>query len=189
MLRELLASARRHRLTDPQAWLGRVVIWLAAVAVGLAAVAFAQLFEHVYRVFSGSYARFFWLPLLLAPVVGVAGVWITRRFFDGAEGSGIPQVIAAGADGINESGLRRFVSMRIAVGKFFLVLAALGGGFSVGREGPTVQIGAALLVAGRRFLPRTFDVDAKSLLVAGGGWRPRSAALTPIGLGAGRGGL
>jgi len=180
MLRELLASVRRHRLTDPQAWLGRFVIWFAAVGVGLAAVVFAQLFEHVYRIFSGWYARFFWLPLLLAPAVGAAGVWLTRRFFEGAEGSGIPQVIAAGADGINDSGLRRFVSMRIAVGKFFLVLAALGGGFSVGREGPTVQIGAALMVAGRRFLPRTFEVDAKSLLVAGGAAGLAAAFNTPL---------
>lgn len=37
------------------------------------------------------------------------------------------------------------LSLRLAIGKALLTCVALTGGASVGREGPTVQIGAALL--------------------------------------------
>jgi chloride channel protein, CIC family len=180
MLRDLLSALRRHQLADPRAWVGRVVIWLAAIGVGLAMVAFAALFDRAYRLLSALIERAFWLPLVLTPAVGVVGVWLTRRFFPGAEGGGVPHVIGACADGLTEAGMRRFVSLRIAAAKFFLVLFALGGGFSVGREGPSVQIGAALMVACRKLLPRNFEIDVRSLVVAGGAAGMAAAFNTPL---------
>jgi H+/Cl- antiporter ClcA len=47
---------------------------------------------------------------------------------------------------------QRILSLKIAAGKMALTLAALLGGASVGREGPTVHVGAGLLYSlGRRF--------------------------------------
>jgi H+/Cl- antiporter ClcA len=180
MLRDLLTSVRRQRLTDPRAWVARVVIWLAAIAVGLAVVAFAWLSDRAYQLFAAMHGRWFWLPLVLTPGVAAAGVWLTRRFFSGAEGGGIPQVIAAGADGVGEAAMRRLVSLRIAIGKFGLVLAALAGGLSVGREGPSVQIGACLMHACRGLLPRGFEFDTRNLLVAGGAAGMAATFNTPL---------
>ncbi len=180
MLREILTTARRQRLTDPRAWMGRMVIWLAAIAVGLAVVAFAELSDRAFALFDALRGHWYWLPLLLTPSVGAASLWLTRKFFTGAEGGGIPQVIAASADRIDEASTTRFVSLRIAAGKFGLVLAALAGGFSVGREGPSVQLGASLMYAARGWLPKGFPMDPRHLIVAGGAAGMAAAFNTPL---------
>lgn len=180
MFRGLLTSARRQRLADPRAWLGRVVIWIAAIAVGLAVVAFAEMSDRAFALFSSIRERWFWAPLLLTPLVGMASLWLTRRYFRGAEGGGIPQVIAAGSERLDPAAASRFVSLRIAFGKFTLVLAALAGGFSVGREGPSVQLGASLMYACRGWLPRGFPLDPRNLIVAGGAAGMAAAFNTPL---------
>ncbi|HEU0200637.1 MAG TPA: chloride channel protein [Burkholderiaceae bacterium] len=180
MLQDLLTSARSHGLFDPRAWAGRLVIWLAAIGVGLVVVAFAELSDRAYLLFTSLQARWFWLPLVLTPAVGIACVWLSRRVFAGSEGGGIPQVMAAGDDRVDDATTRRFVSLRIAFGKFGLVLAALAGGFSVGREGPSVQIGASLMYACRGWLPRDFALDPRNLLVAGGAAGMAAAFNTPL---------
>jgi len=77
--------------------------------------------------------------------------WITsRRGLQVTRGSGIPQVIAALEQPVawRESQL----SLRVAAWKFLLTVGGLLGGASIGREGPTVHIGAGLMHAlGRRF--------------------------------------
>jgi H+/Cl- antiporter ClcA len=180
MLRHLLTSARRHRLADPRAWLARVVIWLAAIAVGLASVAFRELADLAFQFFRFLHAQAFWLPLLFTPAVGVAVLWLTRRFFAGAEGSGIPQVMAATGESVHSADAHRLVSLRIAGGKLGLVLAALAGGYSVGREGPSVQIGACLMHACRGLLPRHFPMDPRNLIMAGGAAGLAAAFNTPL---------
>lgn len=180
MLRDVLTSARHQRLTDPRAWAGRGVIWLAAIGVGLVIVAFAELSDRAFVWFSALRERWFWAPLVLTPVVGIAAVWLSRRLFPGAEGGGIPQVIAATAEGVGERDTARFVSLRIAAGKFGLVLAALAAGFSVGREGPSVQLGASLMYACRALLPKRLPMDPRALIVAGGAAGMAAAFNTPL---------
>lgn len=179
MLSNFLAALRRHGLIDPQAWFGRLVVWLAAVAVGLAVVAFAELSARAYDFIAQLHARSPWL-LLLTPVSGILILWLTRRFFPGAQGGGIPEVIAARSDAVATADLDRFVSLRIAAGKFGLVLAAVAGGFSAGREGPSVHIGACLMHACRPLLPRSFAIDVRGLLVAGGAAGMAAAFNTPL---------
>ncbi|MFX8782241.1 chloride channel protein, partial [Acinetobacter baumannii] len=76
----------------------------------------------------------------------------------------IPQVMAAGhnpeqaADG-------PLISLRTAAAKFAGTLAMLAGGGAVGREGPTVQISAAIMVAVHRWL--RVPVNA-GVIIAGG---------------------
>ena len=65
----------------------------------------------------------------------MAAVWLTRRYFDGAQGSGIPQVIAAARLSARGNPVGPLVSLRIAAGKILLGTFALVGGYSVGREG------------------------------------------------------
>jgi CIC family chloride channel protein len=80
-----------------------------------------------------------WVALLIvfAALSGVAG-WLTFRFAPEASGSGIPHV-----EGVLATG--RIMRWRILLPvKFLAGLFALGGGMSLGREGPTVQMGAAI---------------------------------------------
>jgi H+/Cl- antiporter ClcA len=183
-------------IRDYRAWLklwgGRLLLWSGAIGVGLLSVLFAELSETLSSLFNDSAERHHWLPFLVTPLGGACCVWLTRRYFQGAEGSGIPQVLAEmrGADTHDKNQMARgpmpaspsapeetaaatpawwpLVSLRIATGKILLGAGALGCGFSLGREGPTVQIGASLMNALHRFLPASLGVQRKHLLVAGG---------------------
>jgi H+/Cl- antiporter ClcA len=72
------------------------------------------------------------------------------------------------------------LSLRIAFGKFIVTLLGLCCGASIGREGPTVQIGAAIMHAlGRKLrLPR-LNLD-RALILAGGAAGVAAAFNTPL---------
>ncbi|AXF04726.1 chloride channel protein [Paraburkholderia hospita] len=142
---------RRALLRGRRLWLHYGVFWLGAVATGLVAVMYARLIDFGYDAFLRYTTKFWWLPLVLTPVVAALGVWITRRCFAGAEGSGIPQVIATLHEGRDLG--PRLLNMRILVGKIAVSFLSILGGFTIGREGPTIHIGAALMFSLRRFYP------------------------------------
>jgi H+/Cl- antiporter ClcA len=74
----------------------------------------------------------------------VAVAVVAILFAPGLQGSGIPQTIAA-LQIADEAARSRLLSLRIAFGKLALTLIGLLSGASVGREGPTVQIGAMIM--------------------------------------------
>lgn len=160
-------------------WKRQLLFWTGAVCVGAAAVFFAlgsekanQLFHHFIEISP-------YLPLIIAPAGLALVAYITRRFFSGAQGSGIPQTIAALKMQGNES-RESLLSLRIAIAKIPLTLIALLSGASVGREGPTVQIGAAIMhTLGKlaRF-PRV-EIE-KGLILAGGAAGVAAAFNTPL---------
>jgi H+/Cl- antiporter ClcA len=105
--------------------------------------------------------------------------WLTQRVFPGTHGSGIPQTIAALSIS-NREARDRLLSIRIALGKLVLTLAALASGASVGREGPTVQIGASIMHSLRRFTRFSVaDID-RGLILAGGAAGIAAAFNTPL---------
>lgn len=135
-------------------WLHYGVFWMGAVTAGLIAVLYARLIDFGYTLFLTYLAHNRWLPLLVTPAISALCVWITRRFFEGAEGSGIPQVIAA-LHGPRELG-QRLLTLPILVGKILVSFLAIMGGLTIGREGPTIHVGAALMFSLRQFYPARF---------------------------------
>lgn len=107
-------------------------------------------------------------------------VWLTNRHFASAAGSGIPQTMAALQMDEKDDRTSLLVSLRIAVAKIMLGTGGLAAGFSAGREGPSVQIGASVMHAFRRFLPAGFAVDPKHLILAGGAAGISAAFNTPL---------
>lgn len=178
MRRRLLRS--KHKLLSPVAWKARLALWGGALLVGLAAAAFAISSEHANGLFLAIIGVSPWLALVVCPLGLMAAVGLTRRFFPGAEGSGIPQTLAALEVQPGE-GLRSAVlSMRIAVGKILIALLGLCAGASIGREGPTVHIGAAIMFTmGRvvRFPPHYME---RALIMAGGAAGVAAAFNTPL---------
>ena len=146
---------------------------MSAVAILFAWAANAA-FDVFHRLISPS--RF--LAVAVSPIAFVLVVYITRRFFSGAQGSGIPQVIAVIRDpALAES---RLLSFRVAIGKMLLTLVGLMGGASIGREGPTVQIGAAVMLAIGRRLGLTAQGMSRALVLGGGAAGVAAAFNTPL---------
>jgi H+/Cl- antiporter ClcA len=125
-------------------------------------VGLAKLSDFAQALFFRSSTRVGWLPAVLTPLGFALSAFVTRHWFRNAEGSGIPQAIAAHRT-VDLSLRNSLVAMRVAVGKVLLTALGLVCGASVGREGPTVQIGASIMYAAGRRTPR----KQSSLIVAG----------------------
>ncbi|WGR97677.1 chloride channel protein [Bradyrhizobium sp. ISRA443] len=156
-------------------WQRRAIFLLGGIAVGAAAVALAQLADVAQIAFSTLVSHFRYASLVVAPAGFALSVFLTNRLFRNAQGSGIPQAIAARhlTDQTAREGL---VSLRIAAGKIILTLLGLLCGASVGREGPTVQIGASIMFAIGRFSPRR----QPGLILAGAAAGVAAAFNTPL---------
>lgn len=152
----------------------------AAVA-GLTVLAFTWLTEHAVALFFKLQASVWWAPLLWTPLFCAAIVWATRRFAPGAAGSGIPQVVATLETAMEPAQRSALVSLRLTLAKIFLTTSGVLAGLSLGREGPSVQIAAGVMVSVRRWLPRRALVSDHGLLVAGGAAGIAAAFNTPLG--------
>lgn len=161
-------------------WKRRLVFWSGAIAVGLMAILFALACEQANGVFHRILAYSPYMSLIVTPLGLVLIVLATRRYFPGSEGSGIPQTIAA-LDPKESSRIRNSVlSLRVAVGKILLTIFGLLCGASVGREGPTVQIGAAIMhsLGSLARFPK-HDLE-KGLILAGAAAGVAAAFNTPL---------
>ncbi|MDO9281274.1 MAG: chloride channel protein [Methylotenera sp.] len=177
-IQEILLAIKSTKLADFDAWRGRFVVWTAAATAGFIVVLFARATEYANALFFTLQKTHWWLPLILTPVAGMLIVWITRRWFVGAAGSGIPQTIAALH--MSDNPHSTLVSLKLAFGKVMLGIGALAAGFSAGREGPSVQVGASIMHAFRRFLPAGFSVNPRHLILAGGAAGISAAFNTPL---------
>jgi chloride channel protein, CIC family len=115
----------------------------------------------------------------LAPVaLGLVGATVARllvvRFAPAAEGSGIQQVEAV------FSGEAKAAPPSIVPVKFFGGLLSIGSGLALGREGPTVQMGASLSSLISRFIVKD-DEDIKIIEAAGAGAGLAVAFNAPVG--------
>jgi len=158
------------------AWKGRIVLWGGALLVGAVCAVFALLADQADLVFHKLLALGAWLPLVATPLVLAALAWATRNVFPGSQGSGIPQAIAA----LESHRKGAVLSLRIAIGKILLTLIGLTVGASIGREGPSVHIGASIMYSLGSFArvpPRFME---RGLILAGGAAGIAAAFNTPL---------
>lgn len=101
---------------------------------------------------------------LVLPAIGLLGGlvsgWLICRLAPEAAGSGIPQVKAVLA------GEPLPLNLRVALVKLVSVMMTLGAGLNLGRQGPTVQIGAALAAQLSQWIP-TSPEYRRQLIAAG----------------------
>lgn len=174
MLELSVRNRRRLRITSSR-WQRRLIFLLGGVGVGCAAVALAKLADLAQIAFADLLSISRYIALLITPIGFGLSVFLTQRFFPNAQGSGIPQAIAA-RQLTDQTARGALVSLRIAIGKILLTLLGLLCGASVGREGPTVQIGASIMFALGRFSPRR----QPGLILAGAAAGVAAAFNTPL---------
>ncbi|MDQ2801927.1 MAG: chloride channel protein [Pseudomonadota bacterium] len=156
-------------------WQRGALFVLGGIAVGAAAVGLALAADWVSALFHAVLA---WQPLIalaVTPLGFAVSTWVARRYFPNSGGSGIPQAIAARQlQGL--AAREQLVSLRMALGKMVLLLLGLLCGASVGREGPTVQVGASVMFAVGRLSPRR----QPGLILAGASAGVSAAFNTPL---------
>lgn len=131
--------------TLQQLWLRENQVFLAltmavAVIAGLSAVLFTltiQRLSHLFFGLSPSSARLFLVPAFVSIATGI----LLAKVFPDVRGSGVPQTEAAFQ---LHGGL---MHPRVPIGKFLTGVLCIGSGHSMGREGPSVQIGAGIASA------------------------------------------
>jgi H+/Cl- antiporter ClcA len=156
--------------------LRRLAAVSGAVLLGLVAIVFAKAGEGAQWAFDQAWRAAPWVAASATPFVFMTVVGLTRRWFPEARGSGIPQVMAAGHNP-EASARGALISLRTAAAKFLGTLLMLLGGGAVGREGPTVQISASIMVAVHRWL--RVPVNA-GVIIAGGAAGVAAAFNTPL---------
>lgn len=168
-----------HEFFAPMQWKRRIALWSGAILVALAAILFAKASNWAYALFQHILAHGVWIPLIITPVVFGLLAWATEGRLRATRGSGIPQVIATMH--IEDEGFRaRMLALPIAACKMLLTLIALAVGASIGREGPTVHVGAGLFYSlGRRF-GFTDPKAASRFILAGGAAGIAAAFNTPL---------
>jgi H+/Cl- antiporter ClcA len=178
-------ATRNNLLADWRLWAARIAVVALAVVAGWTVVGFTWLAEGASSWFNRFSGAAPWAPLLWTPLCTAFVVWCTRRWAAGAAGSGIPQVMAALERRVGEGERGLFVSLRLSLAKVLLTAAGLLGGLSLGREGPSVQIAAGVMLQARRLMPGRgaagAPVGVHGLLVAGGAAGIAAAFNTPLG--------
>jgi chloride channel protein, CIC family len=140
--------------------------------VGLVVVAFilltGRLAARMYPAGGSGWRR------VLVPVLGSLGTgYLLWRYFPFARGSGIPQTKFALF--INDGR----ILFRTVLGKFFCCSASLASGIALGREGPSVQVGAGIASVIARNLGLS-PKQVKALVPAGCAAALAAAFNTPI---------
>lgn len=157
-----------------------LLFWLGAILVGLAAVALATVAEWASGFFSWAQARWWWSPLILGPCGGLLVCWLMHQHGPGANGSGIPQAKAALHVADQVFVTHRLLSLKIAAFKAVGIVFGLASGFVLGREGPTVQIGASIMYSLRYLMPENSPEVRRQLILVGGAAGIAAAFNTPL---------
>ena len=155
--------------------------WIAASIVALVSVFYNQIFKicEEFAIERGDQP----IILVMAPFALLISFLIGHYFSKEAIGSGIPQVIASiDLAENNNPVLQKLLSIKMLIAKIVGSCAVVLGGGVSGREGPTLQVSAAIFYQLSRFWPRRLpQPQLPAMLLAGGAAGIASAFNTPLG--------
>ncbi len=157
-----------------------LLLWLAPVCIGCAAALLAYAANCAFSFFTACVGRWWWWPFLSLPAGGMLLTLYMIRSGKGAEGSGIPQALAAQRVADDPARMSRLVTLRLALVKFLSIVGGMASGFVLGLEGPTVQIGASIFYSFRRFLSVDGPLQRRQIILAGAAAGIASAFNAPL---------
>lgn len=158
--------------------------WLGAFITGGIAVIYAQLFALAESGTLYIYQHASWLFFIITPLCFLLALWMITRFAKYAGGSGIPQVSAAIelSNPIHNHKVNKLLNLKVIVVKLISSLLFVFSGGVIGREGPTIQISAAIYKKINDYLPKWYPkISKRNMIVTGGAAGLASAFNTPLG--------
>lgn len=169
----------RRQILHTGKWKMRLVFWGGALSLGAIAAVFAQISFHADGLFRHFYEQYPLIALAVPPLGLLVIAWLTQNVFRNTEGSGIPQAIAA-LSMQTHIARARVLSLKVAAGKILLTIMGLFSGASIGREGPTVHVGASIMYSLRKIAPFHGRDTVRALILAGGAAGISAAFNTPL---------
>ncbi|QKG57347.1 chloride channel protein [Hymenobacter sp. BRD128] len=158
--------------------------WVASILTGLVAVGYEKMFGWAEQLSFTWLSGTPWLAFILTPAAFGVSWLLVRELAPAARGSGIPQVMA-GIELSNPAHHQRtsyLLSLRVAVVKVLSSVVLLLGGGVIGREGPTIQVSAAIFRTINRLQPAGWPQLSRQIALVTGGAAGLAAAFnTPLG--------
>lgn len=148
---------------------------LICVIAGLGSGCFSVMTNYAYQGFMYFFQQYQYGVLLYIPLAFASIVFLLKRYFPYAGGSGLPQGYAL--DVYEKPELENTYSVRTMFGKILLTLCSIGSGAALGREGPTIQICASIFGA----MPNISHERKKLLIRIGSGVGVATAFNAPLG--------
>ncbi|GAA4508287.1 chloride channel protein [Hymenobacter ginsengisoli] len=158
--------------------------WMASILTGLVAVGYEKMFGWAEELSFTWLRQTPWLAFVLTPVAFGASWLLVRELAPAARGSGIPQVMAGIelSNPAHHQHTNYLLSLRVAVTKVLSSVVLLLGGGVIGREGPTIQVSAAIFRAINRLQPVGWPQLSRQIALVTGGAAGLAAAFnTPLG--------
>jgi len=168
--RPSLASLRQLRLREHQLFLALSIV--VGILAGLSAVLFTVAIDWTTHLLFGldpSAVRLFLVPVTVSLATG----FLIVKVFPDVRGSGVPQTKMA----VQLQG--GVIPARVPLGKFLIGVLCVGSGHSLGREGPSAQIGAGLASSVGQWL-RLSPARLRDLVPVGAAGALAAAFNTPI---------
>ena len=192
---ERVETARiwEREIFSARAWGRYGLFLLAAVLTGVVAYYFRQAdiwgthwfdFLQGKRGWNGGEWRMPGAVAVVLPMVIITGsmlliMTLRDRYYRGTEGTGIPQAIAALKT--PEGPIRGLMlSWRIIIGKTILLTIGLFSGMTIGREGPSVHVGASLMYLITKITNYPAHLVRRGLILGGGGAGIAAAFNAPV---------
>ncbi len=163
----------------PPAWQRRILFTVGAALVALAALVLAWAADFATTLLARFTHGRMWAIFIITPLGLAFCTFLTRTVFPGAQGSGIPQAMAS-LHMEDPRHINKVLSLRLTFGKLVLTILGLLFGATIGREGPTVQIGASIMNSLTRLEVMRGKEMQRVLVLIGGAAGIAGAFNTPI---------
>ncbi len=141
------SSKLNERLSNDNTKNYRLLIYafIVGIIVGVMGALFRLVLEHIedfrMSLYGGQFfaGKYKWILSILFAIIGVfVALFLVRKYAPETSGSGVQEIEGA-LDEVRPMRWRRVLPV-----KFFASLFSLGSGLLLGREGPTIQLGANL---------------------------------------------
>jgi len=144
-----------------------IALLLAILFTVIVITFFIEITDYAQLLFKQKARNYPLLSLIITPITYVGIIYFTKLYFQRAESSGIPQVIAT-LDSRNKKIRQQLLSFKAALAKFSIIFLGMLGGAPIGIQGPSIYIGSSIFYSFNRFIHLKRKIMIHSMIILGG---------------------